>query len=84
MVGLGRILVARRAFAFDMKVLAFDRFVSAEFAAALGVSRWTQGLLGRADFITLHVARRQDPPPSEQGARLAKPGARLVNCARGA
>ena len=88
-VGLGRIgrEGARRALAFDMKVIAYDPCVTAERAVQLGVEP-AQGLeevLTRCDILTLHL------PLTEQtrhllGAReLArmKPGAWLINCARG-
>jgi len=58
-VGLGRVgrEVARRALAFDMKVLAYDPFLSAERAAQLGVTPIGQldELLAQCHILTLHV-----------------------------
>ncbi|MCS7159231.1 MAG: phosphoglycerate dehydrogenase, partial [Gemmatales bacterium] len=88
-VGVGRIgrEVVRRALAFDMKVLAYDPFLTAERAAQLGIEAASslQVLLPQCDIVTLHV------PLMEQtrhliGARemsLMKRGAFLINCARG-
>src|SRR4029079_9201069 len=60
-IGFGRIgqLVAKRAQAFEMEVLAFDKFVSAERFRELGVEGVDslEGLLGRSDVITLHTPK---------------------------
>ena len=88
-VGLGRIGsgVAQRARAFEMRVVAHDPFVSSERAASLGVELLTlDELLEQADFVTLHTALHEGTHGligSEQLARM-KPGAYLVNTARGA
>lgn len=88
-IGLGRIgsEVARRARAFDMRVVAHDPFVSAERAGALGVELLElDRLLAESDFVTLHTALLEDTRGllgTEQLAQL-KPGARIINAARGA
>jgi D-3-phosphoglycerate dehydrogenase len=88
LIGLGRVgtAVARRALGLEMKVIAYDPFVTPERAAQLGV-QWVpfDDLLRSADFVSLHL------PGHEQnrgliGARelaLMKPTAYLINCARG-
>ena len=62
MIGFGRIgqLVAKRAQSFEMDVVAFDKFVSAERFRELGVegAESLEELLGRADFVT--AARAED------------------------
>ena len=88
-VGLGRIGsgVAARARAFEMRVIAHDPFVSSERAASIGVELVSlDELLERSDFVTLHTALHEGTRGligSEQLARM-KPGAYLVNTARGA
>ncbi|MBC8364303.1 MAG: phosphoglycerate dehydrogenase [Actinobacteria bacterium] len=87
-LGLGRIgqMVAKRAAAFGMCLVAHDPYVSEERAGRLGVEMLDlDEVVVRADFLTLHLART----PETLGivdARLlalAKPGLRIVNVARG-
>jgi len=88
-VGFGRIgqLVAKRAQAFEMEVIAFDKFVSAERFRELGVegAERLEDLLGRADIVTLHVPKTPDTVNLIDAEAIAamKDGARVVNCARG-
>jgi D-3-phosphoglycerate dehydrogenase / 2-oxoglutarate reductase len=88
-IGFGRIgqLVAKRAQSFEMDVLAFDKFVSAERFRELGVEGVgeIEELLGRADIVTLHVPKTPETVGLIGPDALAamKDGARLVNCARG-
>ncbi len=88
-VGLGRVgtAVARRALAFDMKVLAYDPFIQAESALSGGVRlvRSLAELMPRLDFLTIHSALT-DSTRGLIGAgelAMARPGLRVVNCARG-
>jgi D-3-phosphoglycerate dehydrogenase len=87
-VGLGNIgaEVAHRLQAFDVQILGSDPFVSSDYAARLGVELLPlPALLARADLITIHVpltAATRDLIGAPELAQL-KPGARLVNCARG-
>ncbi len=88
-IGLGRIGAefARRARAFEMRVLAYDPFVSNERASALGVEmRELDDLLAESDFVTLHTALHEGNRGMINAERLAKmkKGARLINAARGA
>jgi D-3-phosphoglycerate dehydrogenase len=88
-VGFGRIgqLVAKRAQGFEMNVIAFDKFVSAERFRELGVegADGLDDLLGRADVVTLHVPRTPETVDLIDAEAIAamKQGARVVNCARG-
>ncbi len=90
-LGLGKVgrEVARRALAFSMRVLAFDPFVSVEQAQRAGVTmRSLAEVLRQADFVTLHAALPSDSHGaatliSTRELSLLKPGAYLVNCARG-
>jgi D-3-phosphoglycerate dehydrogenase len=88
-IGLGRIgrEVARRALAFDMKVVGTDPFLAPERAAQLGIESVPdlEALLPRCDFLTVHVPggpETRDMIGAAQLARLPR-GARVVNCARG-
>ncbi len=88
-IGFGRIgqLVAKRAQSFEMDVVAFDKFVSAERFRELGVEGVdsVEELLGRADLVTLHVPKTPETINLIDAEAIAqmKDGARLVNCARG-
>jgi D-3-phosphoglycerate dehydrogenase / 2-oxoglutarate reductase len=88
-IGFGRIgqLVAKRAQSFDMEVIAFDKFVSAERFRELGVegAESVEELLGKADLVTVHVPKTPDTVGLIDAGAIAamKDGARLVNCARG-
>jgi D-3-phosphoglycerate dehydrogenase len=87
-VGLGRIgrEVAARARAFGMDVAAHDPFVASEQAAAAGVELLAlDELLARADAVSLHAASSPGAPPllGRDQLALMKPGALLVNTARG-
>jgi D-3-phosphoglycerate dehydrogenase len=88
-VGLGRIgaLVAQRANAFGMRLTAYDPYVAPERCRQLGIElRPTiEDLVADADFVTIHVAKTKETV-GLFGAELlakAKPGIRIVNCARG-
>jgi D-3-phosphoglycerate dehydrogenase len=87
--GLGRIgtQVARRAKAFDMRVIATDPYVSRDHAEANGVELVTKDeLLAQSDILTLHAVLTSETGHFLGAAELSrmKPGARVVNCARGA
>ena len=87
--GLGRIgtQVARRATSFNMRVIALDPYVSREHASANGVELVPKDqLLAESDFLTLHAALTEETGHFLGDAELEqmKPGARIVNCARGA
>jgi D-3-phosphoglycerate dehydrogenase len=88
-VGFGRIgqLVAKRAQAFEMEVIAFDKFVTAERFRELGVEGVASldDLLARADLVTLHVPKTPETVDLIDSGAIAamKEGARVVNCARG-
>ena len=88
-VGLGRIgqQVARRALAFQMRVIGFDPFFSVEQATKLGIEyvESVKSMLPRVDYLTVHTPLTAETKdligPAE--LELLKPGARLINCARG-
>ncbi len=87
-VGLGRIgrEVARRALAFRMKLLGHDPFVASGVALDSGIERvGLEELAARSDFVTLHLPLSPETRHLFGPALIArmKPGARLINCARG-
>ena len=87
-IGLGRVgsEVARRAAGFGMRLVAYDPFVAPDFASRLGVTVMSlDELLPQADFVTLHTPLTAGTAKLISGPQLAKmkPGARLINVARG-
>jgi len=88
-IGFGRIgqLVARRAAAFDMEVIAFDKFVTPERFKELGVEgvQTSEELYERADLITIHLPKTPETINWLDAEAFAamKDGVRIVNCARG-
>jgi len=88
-VGLGRVgvLVAQRALAFGMQLVAFDPYVSTDRARQLGVSLVgsLEDLVRQADFLTIHLPKTPDTMGLVSAELLAhaKPTLRIVNTARG-
>ncbi len=87
-IGAGRIgtEVIRRARAFGMTVLAHDPYLEAERASELGARTVSlDDLLAEADFVTLHVPLTEETRRILDARRIGqmRPGAVLVNCARG-
>jgi D-3-phosphoglycerate dehydrogenase / 2-oxoglutarate reductase len=88
-VGLGRIgqAVAKRARAFEMRVLGFDPFLNKERAAEMGVEavESIRDLLGRVDYLTVHTPLTDETKGivNAETLPLLKKGIRLINCARG-
>ena len=87
-VGFGTIgrLVTRRCVGLKMQVMAHDPFVAPEIieqSAAEPTELDT--LFASADYVTLHCPLTEKTRHLIDAARLAtmKPGARLINCARG-
>ena len=88
-VGLGRVgvLVAQRAYAFGMRLVAYDPFVSAERARQLGVQLvpTVSDLVAISDFVSIHATKTPDTIGLINAGVLAhaKPGMRLINAGRG-
>lgn len=87
-IGLGRIgsAVARRAQSLEMKVIAFDPYITEERAEALGVELAPfEDVLKQADFLTLHLPKTKESYHLIDGRAFAmmKDGVRIINCARG-
>jgi D-3-phosphoglycerate dehydrogenase / 2-oxoglutarate reductase len=88
-IGLGRVgtMVAQRALAFGMRIVAYDPYVSRERARQMGIELMPDlgALLVQADFVTIHLPRTPDTEGllGERELALMKEDARLVNTARG-
>ncbi|HEY1732939.1 MAG TPA: phosphoglycerate dehydrogenase, partial [Acidimicrobiales bacterium] len=87
-LGLGRAgsLVAQRALAFGMRLLAFDPYISADRARAMGVElRSLEDLFAESDFVSIHTPKTPETAGLVGRDLLAKakPGIRIINTARG-
>lgn len=87
-VGLGRIgqLVAQRLAAFGAHIVAYDPYVSQARAAQLGIELLPlDELLGRADFISVHLPKTKETAGliGKEALAKTKKGVIIVNAARG-
>jgi D-3-phosphoglycerate dehydrogenase len=88
-IGLGRVgtLVAQRASAFGMRVIAYDPYVAPHRAAQMGVEMLpTVGdVCQAAHFLTIHLPKTTETVGIIGAAELelVRPGVRIVNTARG-
>lgn len=87
-IGLGQVgsEVARRAKGLEMRVIAHDPFVPEERARVLGVDLVSmEQLLRESDFVSVHTTLTEGTRQliGERELRMMKPGARIINTARG-
>jgi D-3-phosphoglycerate dehydrogenase len=88
-LGFGRIgqLVAHRAKAFGMRVVAYDPFVATELYKTMKVERadTPDAVYAEADFLTLHMPTTDETNGMINADALAKmrDGVRILNVARG-
>ncbi len=87
-IGYGTIgrIVSSRCLGLQMRVVAYDPFVTKEKFQEDGVEPMElEKLLAHSDYVTLHCPMMDATRNLLNADRLAlmKPGARLVNCARG-
>jgi D-3-phosphoglycerate dehydrogenase len=87
-IGLGRAgsAVAKRAGGLEMRILAYDPFVTRDYASRVGVGLVSlEELLTQSDFISLHapVTEQTHGMISDREFSLMKPSVRIINCARG-
>src|SRR3954469_11960861 len=87
-LGLGSIGrgVVKRARAFEMRILAYDPYVTSHIAKDLGVTLVPLDELYReSDYITLHASLTPETEHilSREAFEKMKPGVRILNCARG-
>src|SRR6476469_4541821 len=84
-VGLGRVgvLVAQRAHAFGMRLVAYDPFVSDDRARQLGVTlaETMEELVSVSDFVTIHATKTPETIGliGRDVLAKAKPTLRIVN-----
>ncbi|MFN3505255.1 MAG: phosphoglycerate dehydrogenase [Caldimicrobium sp.] len=87
-IGLGRIgsIVADKALCLQMRVIAYDPFVTPEAAAKKGVELVSlEELYSRADFITVHTPLTKETYHliNKEAFSKMKEGVYIINCARG-
>lgn len=88
-IGMGRIgsEFAKRARAFNMKIVAYDPFLTQGRADEMKVTlaKTPEEALTGADVVTLHVPLTPETKHLLNAGRLAlmNPGALVINCARG-
>jgi D-3-phosphoglycerate dehydrogenase / 2-oxoglutarate reductase len=88
-VGLGRVglAVAKRAKAFEMRVLGYDPFLSKERAQELGIEPFdnVRAMLPEIDYLTVHTPLTDETKNLIGRAEIEtmRPTVRLINCARG-
>lgn len=88
LIGAGNIgsIFASRALGLKMKVVAYDPFLTEDRAVEMGIEKVDlDTLLSRADFVSLHTPLTDQTRNILSRERLenAKPGIRIINCARG-
>jgi D-3-phosphoglycerate dehydrogenase len=85
-IGIGRIgtELGKRALAFNMKVLAYDKYIQKSPTAKIAMVS-LEKLLKESDYLSLHI-----PFVKEEGATIKEPdfekmkdGVIIINCARG-
>jgi len=86
-LGLGHIgqLLVRRLSGFEVKIMGYDPFLSAELAKQLGVKFATlEEIFSECDIVSLHIPENNETRGMINSSlfSLMKPGAMLVNCAR--
>lgn len=87
-LGLGKIgsVLARRAIALEMKVAAYDPYVTQEYAKDLGVELAEfENVISSADFLTLHLPLNEKTHYiiDRETIRKMRRGALVINAARG-
>ncbi|NLD47129.1 MAG: phosphoglycerate dehydrogenase [Clostridiaceae bacterium] len=88
-IGLGRIgtIVAQKLKGCNMKIIAYDPFLTDEKLNKLGIERCNsiEELLKQSDIISVHIPKTPDSQNliGEKELKLCKKGVRIVNVARG-
>lgn len=87
-IGAGNIgsIVAQKAIGYGLHVQAYDPFLTEDRADRLGIRKVNlETLLASSDIVTLHVPKTPETANiiSANSLQQMKPGALLINCARG-
>ncbi len=87
-IGMGIVgtIVAERAKALRMRVIAYDPYLSRDAADKKGIELVAlDEVLGRSDFITVHTPLTEETRNliDRKAIQKMKPGVILINCARG-
>jgi len=87
-IGLGKIgkRVATYALGMGMKVIAFDPYVTEDYAKGMGVElKSLDNLFQESDFITVHIPKMKETANLINAETIAKmkKGVRIINVARG-
>ncbi len=88
-VGLGRIgsrVAEMASLGLGMKVYAYDPYVEkAQYSGCAGIEDSLESLLGKVDFLTLHVplTGATEHLIDSRTLKLVKPGCRIINTSRG-
>jgi D-3-phosphoglycerate dehydrogenase / 2-oxoglutarate reductase len=87
-VGLGRVgaIVAKQCAGFGMRVIAFDPFITAERAEAMGAELLSlEDVMRTSDFISVHLPKTKETSGIIGAAMfaLAKQDLRIINTSRG-
>lgn len=88
LIGVGHIgrIVADRAKGMKMKVIAYDPYIKPDTVEKLDLEPVSlDALLDRADYITIHTPKTEETTGmfNRETIHRMKPGAMLINCARG-
>ena len=88
LIGAGNIgrIVADRATGLKMRVIVYDPYIKSQVLEGLGLEAVSlDDLLARSDYITIHTPRTDETANLINRETLGKmkPGAMLINCARG-
>ncbi|MCP3876020.1 MAG: phosphoglycerate dehydrogenase [Desulfobacteraceae bacterium] len=88
LVGIGNIgsIVADRAMGLKMNVIGFDPYQASEAIEDLGIHPVTfDQVLTQADYISIHTPKTEETTNlfNKETLLKMKPGAMLINCARG-
>ncbi len=87
-IGLGRVgyEVAKRAKAFEMRMTAYDPYISEDKAREIGVELVNfDDIISNSDIITVHVPKTKETEGaiSKKQFEKMRDGAYIINCARG-